>query len=83
MTNIDFHRLGPQAQDMAKNCNNEKLALVFQYVAIGSMIVMGFAGLAHIVKDIGGSWRKEPAEPHHRQLKDDVDRHARHTDRYR
>ena len=32
--------LGPQAQQMAKNCNNERLAMTLQCVAIGSMIVM-------------------------------------------
>ena len=71
----DIHLLGPQAQQMARNCNNEKMAMVFQYVAIGSMIIMGLAGVAHLVKDIGGSWHRERAERNHRQLRDDLERH--------
>ena len=32
--------LGPQAQAMSRNCNNERLAMILQYVALGSMIIM-------------------------------------------
>ena len=32
--------LGPQAQSMAKDCKNERLAMTLQFVAIGSMIIM-------------------------------------------
>ena len=39
----NLHDLGPQAQMMAKDCNNERLAMTLQYVAIGSMIVMAGA----------------------------------------
>lgn len=39
-----FNQLGSQAQMMAKDCGNQRLALILQYVALGSMIVMtGFA----------------------------------------
>ena len=44
--------LGPQAQTMAKNCNNERMAMTLQYVAIGSMIIMAGAAAAHIMKDL-------------------------------
>ena len=44
--------LGPQAQQMAKNCKNERLAMTLQYVAIGSMIVMAAATAAHLFKDL-------------------------------
>ena len=44
--------LGPQAQQMAKNCNNERLAMTMQYVAIGSMIVMAASAAAHVFKDL-------------------------------
>jgi len=44
--------LGPQAQQMAKNCNNERLAMTLQCVAIGSMIVMAAATAAHVFKDL-------------------------------
>jgi len=46
--------LGPQAQMMAKNCTNERLAMTLQYVAIGSMIIMAGAAAAHILKDLFG-----------------------------
>lgn len=37
--------LGPQAQMMARNCGNDRLGMILQYVALGSMIVMtGLAG---------------------------------------
>ena len=48
----NLHDLGPQAQMMAKNCNNERLAMTLQYVAIGSMIVMATATAAHLFKDL-------------------------------
>jgi hypothetical protein len=32
----NLHDLGPQAQMMARNCNNERMAMNLQYVAIGS-----------------------------------------------
>jgi hypothetical protein len=47
--------LGPQAQQaqqMAKNCNNERLAMTLQCVAIGSMILMAAATVAHVFKDL-------------------------------
>ena len=41
----NLHDLAPQAQRMAKDCTNERLAMTLQYVAIGSMIIMaGAAG---------------------------------------
>ena len=35
-----LRELGPQAQMMSKNCKNERMAMIMQYVAIGSMIIM-------------------------------------------
>ncbi len=49
-----LHDLGPQAQTMAKNCNNERMAMTLQYVALGSMIIMAGAAAAHILKDLFG-----------------------------
>ena len=49
-----LHDLGPQAQMMAKNCNNERMAMTLQYVALGSMIIMAGAAAAHILKDLFG-----------------------------
>ena len=47
--------LGPQAQMMAKNCNNERLAMILQYVAIGSMIIMAGVAASQVLKDAFGS----------------------------
>jgi hypothetical protein len=44
--------LGPQAQQMAKNCKDERLAMTLQCVAIGSMIVMAAATTVHLFKDL-------------------------------
>jgi len=50
----DFRDLGPQAQMMARNCNNERLAMTLQYVAIGSVIIMAGAAAAHLMKELFG-----------------------------
>ena len=50
-----LHDLGPQAQMMAKNCNNERMAMVLQYVAIGSTIVMAGAAANRLLKEVFGS----------------------------
>jgi hypothetical protein len=41
---------GPQAQQMTKHCNDERLAMPLQRGAIASMIVMATA--AQLVKDL-------------------------------
>jgi hypothetical protein len=50
----DFRDLGPQAQSLAKNCNNERMAMTLQYVAIGSMIIMAGAAATHLMKEMFG-----------------------------
>jgi len=50
----DFRDLGPQAQMMARNCNNERTAMIFQYVAIGSMIIMAGAAASQVLRDAFG-----------------------------
>jgi hypothetical protein len=50
-----LHDLGPQAQSMSKNCNNERLAMVLQYVAIGSMIVMAGVAASQLLREVFGS----------------------------
>jgi ABC-type enterobactin transport system permease subunit len=40
---------------MAKNCKNERLAMILQYVAIGSMIVMAGAAASQVLRDAFGS----------------------------
>ena len=49
-----FHDLGPQAQMMSKNCGNERIALVLQYVALGSMIIMAGAAASQVLRDAFG-----------------------------
>jgi hypothetical protein len=50
--------LGPQAQLMAKDVKNERMAMILQYVAIGSMIVMAGAAASKVLKEAFGF-------PHH------------------
>jgi hypothetical protein len=50
-----LHDLGPQAQMMARNCNNDRMAMILQYVAIGSMIIMAGAAAGHVLKDAFGT----------------------------
>jgi hypothetical protein len=50
----DFRDLGPQAQMMARNCNNERVAMTLHYVAIGSMIIMAGAAATHLLKELFG-----------------------------
>jgi hypothetical protein len=56
----NLHDLGPQAQMMSKNCNNERLAMVLQYVALGSMIVMAGVAASQVLKDVFGSPGHDP-----------------------
>ncbi len=43
--------LGPQAQAMSRNCGNDRLAMILQYVAIGSMIIMAGAAASQVLRD--------------------------------
>ena len=47
--------LGTQAQMMSKNCGNERLAMILQYVALGSMIVMTGVAASQVLRDAFGS----------------------------
>ena len=47
-----LHELGPQAQAMSKNCGNDRLAMICQYVALGSIIVMAGVAASHAWKEI-------------------------------
>ena len=49
-----LHELGPQAQMMSKNCGNERLAMVMQYVALGCMIVMAGVAAGQVLRDSFG-----------------------------
>jgi hypothetical protein len=47
--------LGPQAQTMSNNCKNERMAMILQSVAIGSMIIMAGAAAAQVLREAFGS----------------------------
>ena len=47
--------LGPQAQMMARNCDNQRLAIILQYVALGSMIIMTGVAATQVLKDVFGA----------------------------
>ena len=49
-----FQDLGPQAQLMSKNCGNERLAMVLQYVALGSMIIMAGVAANQVLREAFG-----------------------------
>ena len=47
--------LGPQAQMMSKNCNNDRMAMILQSVALGSMIIMTGVAASQVLRDTFGS----------------------------
>jgi hypothetical protein len=47
--------LGPQAQNMSRNCNNDRVAMILQYVALGSMIIMAGVAASQVLKDAFGT----------------------------
>jgi hypothetical protein len=49
-----LHELGPQAQMMSKNCRNDRMAMILQYVVIGSMIIMAGVAASQVLKDAFG-----------------------------
>lgn len=44
--------IAPQAKMMAKECKNERMAMILQYVALGSMIVMTGITASQFLKDM-------------------------------
>jgi hypothetical protein len=46
--------LGSQAQSMAKNCGNERMAVIMQYVALGSMIIMASVAASKVLREAFG-----------------------------
>jgi hypothetical protein len=47
--------LGPQAQMMSRNCNNYRMAMILQYVAIGSMVIMAGVAASQVLRDAFGA----------------------------
>jgi hypothetical protein len=50
-----LHDLGTQAQQMARNCGNDRMAMILQSVAIGSMIVMTGVAASQMLRDVFGT----------------------------
>ena len=47
--------LGTQAQQMSKNCGNSRTAMILQYVALGSMIIMTGVAASQVLREAFGS----------------------------
>ena len=47
--------LGSKAEMLSKKCGNERLAMILQYVALGSMIVMTGLAASEKLKEAFGS----------------------------
>jgi len=45
-------QVATQAQDMAKRTRQEKMAVVFQTVAVVSMAMMGITAGAHLIREV-------------------------------
>lgn len=50
-----LHDLGSQAQQMARNCGNDRMAMILQSVAIGSMIIMTGVAATQMLRDVFGT----------------------------
>ena len=40
---------------MSRNCSNERMAMILQYVALGSMIIMAGVAASQVLKDAFGT----------------------------
>lgn len=49
-----LNQLGPHAQLMAKQAGNERMAMILNYVALGSMIVMTGYAASQMLRDAFG-----------------------------
>jgi hypothetical protein len=57
-----LNELGPQAQAMSRNCGNDRIAMICQYVALGSMIVMAGVAASQVLKDVFGTPGHDPGQ---------------------
>lgn len=39
---------------MSKHCQSERMAMILQYVAVGSMIIMAGAAASQVLRDVFG-----------------------------
>jgi hypothetical protein len=54
-----LHDLGLQAEMMSRNCNNDRMAMILQSVAIGPMIILTGAAASQVPKDAFASHHHE------------------------
>ncbi|MFO0884826.1 MAG: hypothetical protein U0894_11680 [Pirellulales bacterium] len=62
---VPFQALGNHAQFMSRECGNERLAMILQYVALGSFIAMTGFTASKILKDAFDSPDKPRGRSHH------------------
>lgn len=55
----NFRDLGAQAQMMSRHCNDERLSMLVQYVALGSMIIMAGVAAGQVLKEAFGARNDE------------------------
>ena len=67
--------------EAAKHCDNPKAQAIFQWVGIGSALVLALGGMIHLYRDLTRphhEWKPEPyPRQKHRELVDELDRHHR------
>lgn len=49
---VPFQSLGHQAQNMARHCGNDRTAMILNYVALGSFIVMTGFTAAKVLREV-------------------------------
>lgn len=81
MTMPPLHTLGMHANHMARCTSNERMQAILHWVGVGSVIMMGMAAGAHLIRDLTkphAEWQPEPY-PRHKalDLRDEMKRHYR------
>ena len=51
--------LGIQAHQMSRNCHSQRVAMILEYVSVGSMIVMTGVAASQILRDAFGSRERD------------------------
>ena len=49
-----FPELGPRAQEMSRNCSDARMAMILQYVALGSLVMMTGIAAAEMLRETFG-----------------------------
>lgn len=70
-----LHNLGLHAQSIAQHTSNERMQAIVQWVGVGSVVLMGLAASAHLVKDVCRLFHEPYPKRKHAELLDELDRH--------